>query len=164
MDKKKIVVIGNGMAGARVVEEIMGRVPGQFQFVMFGAEPYGNYNRILLSNVLNQTQEPSDIFINPLSWYQDNNIVLHAGVKAFQIDTQGKVVFGRRLDVGAEAYALQDDPSLLSGDLVEESYDDVIIATGSRSFVPPMEGFGGPGTFLFRTIEDCTKTKERKPC
>jgi nitrite reductase (NADH) large subunit len=157
--KKKVVVIGNGMAGARVVEEIMGRVPGQFEFVMFGAEPYGNYNRILLSNVLNQTQEPADIFINPMSWYQENNILLHAGVKAFQIDTQRKMVFGRRLDIGAEAYAQHDDRSL-SGELVEESYDFVIIATGSRPFVPPMEGFGGPGTFLFRTIDDCAKIAE----
>ena len=67
MDKKKIVVIGNGMAGARVVEEILGRVPGRFDFVMFGAEPYGNYNRILLSNVLNQTQEANHTFINPFN-------------------------------------------------------------------------------------------------
>src|ERR1051326_7896367 len=54
---KKVVVIGNGMAGARVVEEILKRAPGMFDIVMFGAEPYGNYNRILLSNVLNRTQQ-----------------------------------------------------------------------------------------------------------
>jgi nitrite reductase (NADH) large subunit len=94
--KKKVVVIGNGMAGARVVEEILGRTPGKFDFVMFGAEPYGNYNRILLSNVLNQTQEASDIFINPLSWYQENKITLHAGVKVTHIDTQRKVVIAQQ--------------------------------------------------------------------
>ncbi|MEK7084014.1 MAG: FAD-dependent oxidoreductase, partial [Patescibacteria group bacterium] len=139
--KKKIVVIGNGMAGARVVEEIMGRVPGEFDFVMFGAEPYGNYNRILLSNVLNQTQEPEDIFINPLNWYKENNIVLHAGVKVFQIDTQRKIIFGRELLPKVAAYGTHDENSL-RGDIIEESYDYTIIATGSRPFVPPMEGFG----------------------
>ena len=56
--KKRVVVIGNGMAGARVVEEILKRDSDQFEITMFGAEPYGNYNRILLSNVLNQSQDP----------------------------------------------------------------------------------------------------------
>ncbi len=154
--KNKIVVIGNGMAGARVVEEIMGRAPGKFDFVMFGAEPYGNYNRILLSNVLNQTQEASDIFINPLNWYTENNITLHAGIKAFQIDTQRKVVLGRQLHPQAAAYSAHDD-QFLPGEPIEEAYDYVIIATGSRPFVPPMEGFAGPGTFLFRTIDDCDR-------
>ena len=74
--KKKLVVIGNGMAGARVVEEILKRARDQFDIVMFGAEPYGNYNRILLSNVLNQSQDPSEITMNPLSWYEENNIKL----------------------------------------------------------------------------------------
>ena len=157
--KKKIVVIGNGMAGARVIEEIMGRVPGKFDFVMFGAEPYGNYNRILLSNVLNQTQEPEDIFINPLNWYKENNIKLHAGVKVFQIDTVRKIIFGRELLPQAAAYGVHDQDSL-RGDIIEETYDYAIIATGSRPFVPPMEGFGGQGTFLFRTIDDCDHIAE----
>ncbi|MDE2008456.1 MAG: nitrite reductase large subunit NirB [Candidatus Omnitrophica bacterium] len=159
MDKKKIVVIGNGMAGARVVEEILGRAPDKFDFVMFGAEPYGNYNRILLSNVLNQTQEADDIFINPLSWYKENGIILHAGIKAVQIDTGRKVVIGRELHPQAAAYAVHDD-QFLPGKSVEEAYDYVIIATGSRPFVPPMDGFGGEGTFLFRTIDDCGRIAE----
>ena len=104
MKKEKIVVIGNGMAGARAVEEIIGRASDKFDFVMFGAEPYGNYNRILLSNVLNQTQEASDIFINPLSWYEENKITLHAGVKAIRIDAQRKVVIARTLHPQAAAY------------------------------------------------------------
>jgi len=157
--KTKIVVIGNGMAGARAVEEILGRVPGKFDIVMFGAEPYGNYNRILLSNVLNQTQEAGDIFINPLSWYKENNITLHAGVKAVRIDTARKVVLGRQLHPQAAAYAVHEEDALLAGD-IEETYDHVIIATGSRPFVPPMEGFGGEGTFLFRTIDDCDRIAE----
>jgi len=152
--KKKIVVIGNGMAGARVVEEILKRAPEKFSIVMFGAEPYGNYNRILLSNVLNQTQQPSEIFINPLTWYHENNIQLHAGVKAVKIDCAKKKVFGRGLPREISAYANNDDFSG-GGDIIEETYDYLILATGSRPFVPPLKGFGQAGTFLFRTIDDC---------
>ncbi len=153
--KQKLVVIGNGTAGARVVEEILKRVPGRFDISMFGAEPYGNYNRILLSNVLNQTQEPQEIFLNPLSWYKENSIHLHAGIKAFKIDRERRVVLGVNVPQGQLPYAHNDD-ILPKSDIVEESYDHVIIATGSRPFVPPMEGFGAPGTFLFRTIDDCS--------
>ena len=90
--KQKLVVIGNGMAGARVVEEILKRARDRFDIVMFGAEPYGNYNRILLSNVLNGSQSATEIFMNPLAWYAENGIKLHAGVKATLIDRQRKVV------------------------------------------------------------------------
>ena len=116
---------------------------------MFGAEPYGNYNRILLSNVLNGSQSAPGIFMNPLSWYRDNGITFHAGVKATRIDRERRVVVGTPLKKAALAYAADaaaDDGAAL----VEAPYDHVIIATGSRPFVPPMDGFGGPGTFLFR--------------
>ena len=63
--KEKLVVVGNGMAGARVVEEILKRAPGRFDITMFGAEPYGNYNRILLSNVLNGSQAAAEILHEP---------------------------------------------------------------------------------------------------
>jgi nitrite reductase (NADH) large subunit len=155
--KQKLVVIGNGMAGARVVEEILKRAPGKFDIVMFGAEPYGNYNRILLSNVLNGSQQATDIFMNPLAWYRDNGITLHAGVKATLIDRQRKVVVGSPLKKNALAYAA-DAPAETA--VTEEPYDYIIIATGSRPFVPPMEGFGGDGTFLFRTIDDCSRIAE----
>jgi nitrite reductase (NADH) large subunit len=69
MAKQKLVVVGNGMAGARAVEEVLSRAGNQFEIVMFGNEPYGNYNRILLSNVLNGSQGADDILINPLDWY-----------------------------------------------------------------------------------------------
>ncbi|HEY0469168.1 MAG TPA: FAD-dependent oxidoreductase, partial [Polyangiaceae bacterium] len=73
--KQKLVVIGNGMAGARAVEEILARGGAdQFEITMFGEEPYGNYNRILLSDVLNGSHEAEDIFLNPLAWYADNGI------------------------------------------------------------------------------------------
>ena len=155
---KKLVVVGNGMAGARVVEEILKRSPDQFDIVMFGAEPYGNYNRILLSNVLNGSQQATDIFINPLSWYRDNNIRLHAGVKASHIDRKRRVVVGAPLKKDALAYSADAEPE--GSTVIEEPYDHVIIATGSRPFVPPMEGFGGTGTFLFRTIDDCSRIAE----
>jgi nitrite reductase (NADH) large subunit len=153
--REKLVVIGNGMAGARVVEEVLRRAPDRFDIVMFGAEPYGNYNRILLSNVLNGTQAPTEIFINPLSWYRDNKVKLHAGVRAVKIDRERRVVVGRPMKKDALAYAAGD--AGLEAKEVEEPYDKVILATGSRPFVPPMEGFGGPGTFLFRTIDDCER-------
>ena len=153
-NRKKLVVVGNGMAGARVVEEILRRASDQFDIVMFGAEPYGNYNRILLSNVLNGSQKATEIFMNPLAWYDENQITLHAGVKAVKIDRERKVVVGKRLRRDATPYAA-GETGVGTEPPVEERYDHVIIATGSRPFVPPMEGFGQRGTFLFRTIDDC---------
>ena len=91
MEKQKLVVIGNGMAGARAVEEILARGGGeQFDITMFGDEPYGNYNRILLSNVLSGAQDPAEIFLNPLSWYEENGIRLHAGMRVHEIDRAAK--------------------------------------------------------------------------
>src|SRR5688572_9749296 len=150
--KERLIVIGNGMAGARVVEEILKRSPDRFDIVMFGAEPYGNYNRILLSNVLNGSQAATEIFMNPLAWYRENNIRLHAGVKVTHIDRRHRLVVGTPLQKDALAYSA-DAAAETGAALIEESYDNVIIATGSRPFVPPMAGFGGPGTFLFRTLE-----------
>ncbi len=154
--KKKIVVVGNGMAGARVVEEILKRGRDSFEIVMFGAEPYGNYNRILLSNVLNQTQSSEEIITHPLSWYRENNIALYTGVKAVRIDCGGKNVFVQSMPPGLPAYGpVSYQPRDTT--LLKESYDFLILATGSRPFVPPIEGFGCPGTFLFRTIDDCQR-------
>ena len=142
--KQKLVVIGNGMAGARTVEEILARGGGeQFDITMFGDEPYGNYNRILLSNVLNGTQDAADIFLNPLEWYKENEVTLHAPARVTQIDRARKQV-------------MSDDGQVTS-------YDKLLIATGSRPFVPPMEGLKTPdggdkhGVFVFRTIDDCHK-------
>jgi nitrite reductase (NADH) large subunit len=142
--KKKLVVIGNGMAGARCVEEILARGGAdQFEITMFGDEPYGNYNRILLSDVLNGSHDESDIFLNPLSWYADNGIRLHSGVRAVSILRHACQVIG---DNG-----------------VTEAYDQLIIATGSVPFVPPIEGLRlsdgsyKPGVFVFRNLDDCRK-------
>ncbi|MDC0677898.1 nitrite reductase large subunit NirB [Sorangium atrum] len=142
-ERERLVVIGNGMAGARFVEELVARGGrNRFEIVMFGDEPYGNYNRILLSNVLAGIQDPKDIFINPLSWYEDNGVRLHAGVRVASIDRRSKIVRGA------------------SG--VAEAYDKLVIATGSRAFVPRIEGLeregGGykSGVFVFRTLDDCS--------
>ncbi len=143
-EKQKLVVIGNGMAGARTVEEILARGGGeQFEITMFGDEPYGNYNRILLSNVLNGTQDAADIFLNPLDWYTENDVNLHAPAKVQHIDRARKEVHS-------------DDGQITP-------YDKLLIATGSRPFVPPMEGLETPdgetkhGVFVFRTLDDCHK-------
>ena len=151
--KERLVVIGNGMAGARVVEEILARDPDRFAITMFGAEPYGNYNRILLSNVLNGSQPMQDTFLNPLAWYAEHNIQLHAGVKATLIDRERRVVIGQPMRTDAPAYGLNGCAQAAA--CIEEPYDTVIIATGSRPFVLPMDGMGKAGTFLFRTIDDC---------
>jgi len=139
-DREHLVVIGNGMVGAKVVEEILARHRGRFRITMFGDEPYGNYNRILLSNVLNGSQAASEIFMNPLAWYDQNHITLHAGVRVTGVDRDRRMVRG--------------------ADGTEEHYDRLIFATGSRPFVPPMAGADKSGVFLFRTIDDCDAIAE----
>jgi nitrite reductase (NADH) large subunit len=142
MPKQRLVVIGNGMAGARAVEEILARGGAErFDIAMFGEEPYGNYNRILLSNVVYGSQDPSEIFLNSLGWYEENGIRLHAGIKALSIDRVGKRVYG--------------------ADGTVEPYEKLIVATGSRAFIPPIQnietadGKLRAGVFAFRTIDDC---------
>jgi nitrite reductase (NADH) large subunit len=143
MNKQRLVVVGNGMAGARAVEEVLARGGGElFDIVMFGDEPYGNYNRIMLSNVLSGVQDIDEIYINPMDWYTENNITLHAGAMVTEIDRAAKVV--------------------QSANGIREPYDKLLIATGSRSFIPPMEGVNGadgklkPGVFGFRSMDDTT--------
>ncbi len=131
----RLVIIGNGMAGARLAEDIRACDPAHsLEVVIFGDEPYGNYNRILLSNVLNGSQDPSEIFLNPLAWYHDNGVTLHAGKRVTQVDLLRKTV--------------------TAGDLSAE-YDALVFATGSRPFVPPIPGTSLHGVFVFRTIDDC---------
>ena len=142
--RQRLVVVGNGMAGARTVEEILQRGGGRrFDITVFGAEPYGNYNRILLSGVLAGAEDPKDIFLNPLAWYRENGITLHAGVQVTEVDPWAKKVF---TDGGAAV-----------------SYDKLILATGSHPFFPPIEGLKKAdgslktGVFGFRSIDDCNQ-------
>jgi nitrite reductase (NADH) large subunit len=132
--RPRLVVVGNGMAGARLVEDVLALAPGQLDIVVFGDEPYGNYNRILLSNVLNGSQDPKEIFLNPLAWYAENGVTLHAGQRVTRIDREAKTVYA---------------------DGVEERYDYLVFATGSKPFVPPVPGTTLRGVFVFRTLDDC---------
>ena len=142
MEKEKLVVIGNGMAGARLVEDVLSRGGGdKFDISVFGDEPRGNYNRILLSGVLSGTHDPDDIYINPMEWYERNDVTLYAGVRAIGIDRRGKTVYAA------------------GGHLVP--YDKLVVATGSVPFIPPIEGLYDAdgalrdGVFAFRTLGDC---------
>jgi NAD(P)H-dependent nitrite reductase large subunit len=142
--KRKLLVIGNGMSGARTVEEILARGGAElFNIAMFGDEPFGNYNRIMLSAVLDGSHAATEIFLNPLAWYEQNAIRLHSGIRATRIFR-----FARRV---------------LGADGSEEPYDNLIIATGSRSFVPPLlgltqdDGSTKAGIFGFRSLDDCRR-------
>ncbi|HLJ98056.1 MAG TPA: FAD-dependent oxidoreductase [Gemmataceae bacterium] len=133
-----LVVAGTGLAGAKVVEEVLARAPDRYAIRMFGAEPHGTYNRILLSSVLGGFVEPNRLWLNPLEWYESQQVFVHCGVKAEVIDRERRVVIG-------------------GGGKVEEPYDVLVLATGSRPFVPPMEGSNRGGVFVFRTLDDCKK-------
>jgi len=139
--KERLIVIGNGMAGARFVEDLVARKGCErFDVVVFGDEPYGNYNRILLSNVVAGSSEPKDIFLNPLEWYERNGVSLRAGVRVEVVDREKKIV------------------SAAGG--INEPYDRLVFATGSKPFVPPIAGLTQEngrfwsGIFLFRTLDD----------
>jgi nitrite reductase (NADH) large subunit len=149
-ERQRLVVIGNGMVGARFVEELLARGGGErYEIVMFGDEPTGNYNRILLSGILAGTHAPEDIFINPLGWYASNDIVLHAGVRVTSVDRERRLVRGE------------------NG--VLEPYDVLVFATGSSPFVPPLRNMSGHGTetkeglFAFRTLDDCERMLDHAP-
>lgn len=143
---EELIVIGNGMAGTRAVEEILARGGGQrFRITVFGDEPYGNYNRIMLSHVL-AGEDTDEIYLNPLDWYAENAVTLRAGVRVVRIDRFARKVFA-------------DDGTI-------QSYDKLIVATGSRTFFPPMDGMWvddrtlTPGIFGFRTLDDTTAMLE----
>jgi nitrite reductase (NADH) large subunit len=138
----RLVVVGNGMAGARAIEEILARGGGErFAITVFGDEPYGNYNRILLSNVLAGSDDAGEIYLNPLDWYTDNDIDLRAGVRVVRINPFAHQVYA-------------DDGTTVR-------YDKLILATGSRSFFPPIDGIWqddktlARGVFGFRSLDDC---------
>jgi len=135
------------MAGARTLEEILARGGAeQFEITVFGEEPYGNYNRILLSNVLNGSQDADDIFINGVEWYKENGVELRTGVRVDVIARPHKVIHC-------------DDGNWYP-------YDKLIIATGSRPGIPPIAALRKPngefrsGIFVFRTLDDCRKIAE----
>jgi nitrite reductase (NADH) large subunit len=144
--KQRIVVIGNGMAGARFVEELISRGGrDRYDVVVFGDEPYGNYNRILLSGVLAGTHSAHDVFLNPIPWYQQNGVTLHTASRVTSIDRSLRVVHAGP---------------------VAAPYDRLVIATGSSPFIPPIENLRRDGNliegaYVFRTLDDCESIRKR---
>jgi nitrite reductase (NADH) large subunit len=132
--RPRLVVIGNGMAGMRTVEELLKLAPDLYDITVFGAEPYGNYNRILLSPVLAGEKTVDDIILNTRDWYAQNGIRLHAGDPVIAIDRRRRIVRSQ------------------SG--VEVGYDRLLLATGSKPFLIPVPGHDLPGVIAFRDIQD----------
>ena len=135
MGKRKLVMIGNGMAGIRTLEELLKLTPELYDITVFGNEPYPNYNRIQLSTVLQGDTTVQDIIMNDWQWYKENNIELFTGEEIIKIDTEKKQV-------------LSDNGRVTD-------YDECIVATGSRSFIIPFKGHDKEGVTGFRNIEDC---------
>ncbi|MDQ0088261.1 nitrite reductase (NADH) large subunit [Paenibacillus anaericanus] len=134
--REKLVVIGNGMAGISAVEQIL-KLTTKFDITVFGSEQHPNYNRIMLSYVLEGSKTIDDIVLNDLHWYQDNGITLHIGTTVTKIDEQTKEV--------------------VTEDGVRVPYDKVLIATGSNSFILPVPGSDKEGVVGFRDIADCNQ-------
>ena len=132
--KEKLVLIGNGMAGVRALEELLKLAPEQYDITVFGGEPYGNYNRILLSPVLSGEKTIDEIMLNDEQWYIDNGITLHKGKWVESIDRAKRIV--------------------LTSDGIEAEYDRLIIATGSNPFIIPIPGNELDGVIAFRDIAD----------
>ena len=136
--KKRLVVIGNGMAGIKTVEELLAAAPDKYSITVFGNEPYGNYNRVLLSSVLSGEKAIGDIFINDEKWYSGHAITLHAG--------QGKTV--NKIDRKRRRVITQDGTAA--------EYDRLLIATGSKPVMPEFPGADLEGAISFRDIQDVT--------
>ena len=132
--REKLVVVGNGMAGCRAVEEILARDPARYAVTIFGAEPRVNYNRIMLSPVLAGEKAFDEIVINPMQWYDDNAITLVAGDAVVAIDRAAKTV------------------TAASGRV--EPYDRLLLATGSDPFIIPVPGKDLAGVVTFRDLDD----------
>lgn len=138
--KKRLVLVGNGMAGVRTIEHVLKLAPDIYDITVFGAEPYPNYNRIMLSSVLAGGSNMKDIVINDWDWYTENGIRLYTGDAVTRVDTGNKKVFSK------------------SG--VEAAYDELILATGSNPFILPIPGADKEGVIGFRDIQDCDRMME----
>ncbi|HHM04913.1 MAG TPA: NAD(P)/FAD-dependent oxidoreductase [Gammaproteobacteria bacterium] len=132
--KEKLVLIGNGMAGVRALEELLALEQGMYDITVFGAEPYGNYNRILLSPVLAGEKTIDDIMLNDEQWYVDHGITLHKGKTITEINRARRKV-------------VADDGTVAD-------YDRLLLATGSRPFIIPVPGSDLAGVVSFRDIHD----------
>jgi nitrite reductase (NADH) large subunit len=134
LHKQRLVVVGNDMAGMRTVEELLRIAPELYEITVFGVEPYGNYNRILLSLLLAGAKTADKIMLHTPEWYARQGITLHAGDSVVAIDRRARVV---RSQSGREV-----------------KYDRLLLATGSKPFVIPVSGKDLPGVITFRDIQD----------
>jgi nitrite reductase (NADH) large subunit len=134
MKKMKLVMVGNGMAGVRTLEELLKLAPDMYDITVFGAEPHANYNRILLSPVLAGEQTIQDIMLNDVDWYSDNGITLHLNKTIVSIDRKNRIV--------------------TAADGTTATYDRLILATGSNPFILPVPGKDLPGVIGYRDIAD----------
>ncbi|MFO1188915.1 MAG: nitrite reductase large subunit NirB [Alphaproteobacteria bacterium] len=132
--RQRLVVVGNGMAGMRTVEDLLERAPDLYQITVFGSEPYGNYNRILLSPVLAGEKTIDQIMLNDDGWYRDHGITLYKGKTVTRIDRRNRRV--------------------LASDGTEAPYDRLLMATGSVPFMVPIPGIDLDGVITFRDIAD----------
>lgn len=132
--KQQLILIGNGMAGMRTIEELLKLDPECYEITVFGEEPYGNYNRIMLSPVLADEKTVDEIMLNDEQWYKDNHITLHKGQKITDINRVKQTV----TTAAGESYA----------------YDRLLIATGSLPFMLPLPGADKAGVIGFRDIHD----------
>jgi nitrite reductase (NADH) large subunit len=138
MKKMKLVMVGNGMAGVRTLEELLKLAPDLYEITVFGAEPHPNYNRILLSPVLAGEQELDEIILNPVQWYEEQGIDLHLNTTVTNVDRARRIVSAQRAD----------------GSRVEAPYDRLLICTGSNAFMLPVPGKDLPGVIAYRDIAD----------
>jgi nitrite reductase (NADH) large subunit len=134
MMKEKLVLIGNGMAGMRTIDELFKLAPDKYEITVFGAEPHGNYNRIMLSPVLAGDKTIDDIVTHNLDWYEEHDITLYTKTTVTQIDRKNKLVIA---DNG-----------------VTVPYDKLLLATGSNPFMLPLPGNDLKGVISFRDIND----------
>jgi nitrite reductase (NADH) large subunit len=136
-NKTRLVVIGNGMAGIRTIEELLKMSPDEYDITVFGAEPQPNYNRILLSPVLSGEMKFQETILNDWSWYEENHITLHVGKTVTRIDRFRCLV---ETEDGFSA-----------------PYDRLLIATGSNPIMLPIPGMNLPGVLAYRSIDDVEK-------
>jgi nitrite reductase (NADH) large subunit len=132
--RRRLVVIGNGMAGMRTVEELLTLAPNEYEIVVFGAEPHGNYNRILLSPVLSGEKRAEDIVLHAPEWYAEHGVKLHAGDPIVAIDRRRRLVKSQKG--------------------IELSYDRLLLATGSNPILLPIPGIDSKGVITFRDLAD----------
>ncbi|HEY6452574.1 MAG TPA: nitrite reductase small subunit NirD [Steroidobacteraceae bacterium] len=132
--KRRLVVIGNGMAGMRTVEQLLHVAPEAYQIDVFGAEPHGNYNRIMLSPVLAGEKRVDEIILHAPEWYREHGVELHAGDPIVSVQRRQRRVSSR------------------AG--VELDYDRLLLATGSAPIVLPVPGCELPGIVTFRDLGD----------